>query len=149
MFEPTEYALANGLQVIYRPLERLVQAWSRDQRTLLISNRVPEYRRPGVIAHLLGHAVLGHASCRDPLAAGRDDPEEVRADRWAVRHLIDPQAAYPAHDDDTISRRFGVTLPQVRVFRRNFMETFDVRPTRRPPTDSAALRSVPSPVGIP
>lgn len=149
MFEPTEYALANGLQVIYRPLERLVQAWSRDQRTLLISTRVPEYRRPGVITHLLGHAVLGHASCRDPLAAGRDDSEEVRADRWAVRHLIDPRDTNPSTDDDTIARRFGVTLTQVRVFRRNFMETYDVRPPRRSSTDTAALRSVPTPVGIP
>lgn len=149
MFEPTEYALANGLQVIYRPLDRLVQAWSRDQRTLLISTRVPEYRRPGVTAHLLGHAVLGHASCRDPFAVGPDDSEEVRADRWAVRHLIDPRDTYPATDDDTISRRFGVTLTQVRVFRRNFMETHDVRPPRRPSTETASMRAVPTPVGIP
>lgn len=73
-----------------------------------------------VIAHELGHAVLGHVATADPAARAR---QEERADDWAAALLISPRAyaeAEAARGPHPASLAFdlGVTIELVLAFQR-------------------------------
>ncbi|WEK60418.1 MAG: ImmA/IrrE family metallo-endopeptidase [Candidatus Microbacterium colombiense] len=73
-----------------------------------------------VLAHELGHAVLGHTVSRDPKTRAR---QERCADEWAARALITPAsyaAAEAARGTHRASLAFelGVTVELVDAYRR-------------------------------
>lgn len=81
-YDPFEHAEALGITVLYRPLRASNGLWIPDFSTVLLQPRMKVVQERCVLAHELGHAVLGH----------RDDrpKHEVLADRWASRQLIEP-----------------------------------------------------------
>ncbi|MFJ4174654.1 ImmA/IrrE family metallo-endopeptidase [Microbacterium sp. NPDC089696] len=73
-----------------------------------------------IIAHELGHAVLGHEPTVDPAIRAR---QELRADEWAARLLIAPEAyaeAEALRDGHPASMAFdlGVAVDLVLAYRR-------------------------------
>lgn len=81
-----------------------------------------------IIAHELGHAILGHEPTSDRAARGR---QERRADEWAARLLISPDAYAEAErlrDGHPASIAFdlGVTVELVLAFQRLLHRVGDV-----------------------
>lgn len=73
-----------------------------------------------IVAHELGHAVLGHEPTGDPTIRAR---QELRADEWAARLLITPEAyaeaealrgAHPA----SMAFELGVAIDLVFAYQR-------------------------------
>ncbi|WP_144873853.1 ImmA/IrrE family metallo-endopeptidase [Microbacterium sp. 1.5R] len=88
--------------------------------TIRVSPGMSERTRCSVIAHELGHAMLGHEHTLDPVQRGR---QERRADEWAARLLITPSAyaeAEAARDGHPASIAFdlGVTVDLVLAYQR-------------------------------
>jgi Zn-dependent peptidase ImmA (M78 family) len=78
--------------------------WCPSERVILLDSRLDRRTARCVLAHELGHALLGHTGAPqfgdvEWLAAR----QEAQADRWAARHLLDASdvaRALAAHRDD-------------------------------------------------
>ncbi|MEV4738043.1 MULTISPECIES: ImmA/IrrE family metallo-endopeptidase [unclassified Microbacterium] len=73
-----------------------------------------------IIAHELGHAVLGHEPTTDPAVRAR---QELRADEWAARLLITPEAYAEAEElrgahAASMAFDLGVAVDLVLAYRR-------------------------------
>lgn len=93
-YDPFAHAHALGIQVVHRNLNSANGLWVPDMRVIFLQSRMRAIHERSVLAHELGHAVLGHR---------RSTPkQEVQADRWAVAKLIDPEQvrAVAAQTDD-------------------------------------------------
>jgi len=89
-------------------------------RTIRISPGMSARTTRSVLAHELGHAVLGHVPRAGRIARDR---QEQRADEWAARLLITP-AAYASAEAvrgphaPSLAFELGVTVELVLAFRR-------------------------------
>ena len=81
-YDPHEHADYLGINVVYRKLRTANGLWIPDIRTIFLQNRMRTIHERSVLTHELGHVCLGH---RDS-----DPRSEMLADRWATRHLINP-----------------------------------------------------------
>ena len=81
-YDPFAHAYALGIQVVQRNLTTANGLWVPDIRVIFLRKRMRAIHERSVLAHELGHAILGHR---------KSTPKnEVQADRWAARKLIDP-----------------------------------------------------------
>ncbi|GAA3730565.1 hypothetical protein GCM10022239_03920 [Leifsonia bigeumensis] len=83
-YDPHEHADALGIRVEYQRLRTANGLWLPDYRTIILQPRMRRIIERSVLAHELGHVCLGHRES--------SPRNELRADRWAVRHLITPEA---------------------------------------------------------
>jgi len=81
-YDPYEHAQRLGIHVAYRPLRTGSGLWVPEIRTIFLQTRLRVIHERSVLAHELGHALMGH---RDS-----SPRHEVQADRWAARQLIHP-----------------------------------------------------------
>lgn len=69
------------------PNPELLGGWIPTRQMIVIAPGLPLSEHEAVLAHELGHAVLGHRAC----AGGRYRRQEESAWEWAARRLIDPR----------------------------------------------------------
>lgn len=81
-YDPYEHARRLGIHVVYRQLRTGNGLWVPEIRTIFLQTRMRLIHERSVLAHELGHALMGH---RDSTPR-----QEIQADRWAARHLINP-----------------------------------------------------------
>lgn len=93
-YDPYEHAANLGLNVVYRKLRAGNGLWIPEIRTIFLQRRLRAIHERSVLAHELGHVLLGHRESTPK--------NEIQADRWAARRLVDPQelraAAATTHD---------------------------------------------------
>lgn len=80
-YDPYEHARALGIKVVYRKLRTANGIWIPDLNTICLQTRMRSIHERSVLTHEIGHVWLGHTD-----ATPR---QEVQADRWASRKLID------------------------------------------------------------
>lgn len=101
-----------GITVLHRPIRTANELWLPDHSTIVIRSGLRRILDRCVLAHGLGHAILGH---------GDDRPKhELLADRWAADQLIDPRElrALPDEVDEfQIALELEVTFRLLRVWR--------------------------------
>jgi len=105
-YDPWEHAARLGIPVSIRRLRRVHGLWLPDYGEIILGEHLKPWAQRCVLAHEIGHAVLGHV----------DDPPENEwaADRFAGLHLVSPGmliAAVAKHGPNTaaIGRELGVT----------------------------------------
>ena len=81
-YNPHEHAAKLGIDVVYRRIRTAHGLWIPDIRTIILQPRMRVLHERSVLAHELGHALLGHrySSAKN----------ELLADRWAAQRLINP-----------------------------------------------------------
>lgn len=109
----------HGLRLVEHP-GRSCGGYDPRSATIRIAPGMSARTTRSVIAHELGHAVLGHEYTADPTERDR---QERSADEWAARLLITPTAyaeAEVARDGHAASIAFdlGVTVDLVLAYRR-------------------------------
>lgn len=80
-YDPHEHAQSLGINVVYRRLRTANGLWVPDLRTIFLQNRMRAVHERSVLTHELGHVCLGHRE--------ETPRNEVAADRWAARRLVD------------------------------------------------------------
>ncbi|WP_200942131.1 ImmA/IrrE family metallo-endopeptidase [Angustibacter sp. Root456] len=95
--------------------------WCPDERVILLDDRLDRRAARCVLAHELGHVVLGHTGLPDVTGADRLSARaEVAADQWAARRLVPrPElrralALYP-DDEAAAAAELDVTAEMLRV----------------------------------
>lgn len=80
-YNPYEHAEQLGIRVAHQELRAANGYWIPDHNLILLRSGMRAVHARTVLAHEIGHAVLGH----------RDDrpKHESQADRFAARNLID------------------------------------------------------------
>lgn len=81
-YDPYEHAQRLGIRVVYRPLRSSNGLWVPEIRTIFLQTKMRVIHERSVLAHEIGHAIMGHRESTPR--------HEVQADRWAARHLINP-----------------------------------------------------------
>lgn len=105
-YDPHDHAERLGIKVVYRKLTTGNGLWVPDLSAIFLQPRMRVVHERSVLAHELGHACLGH----------RDDrpKHELAADRFAARHLVDPDHLADVHristDPNVWANEIGVTL---------------------------------------
>lgn len=113
-YDPFQHAALLGIDVALRPLRRAHGYWLPDVDTILVdTSRAKPWSWRNILAHEIGHAVLGH----------RDDPpeNEYAADRYATANLTTPalvSEALAAAGGDAFeaARRLRLTTRLLRTF---------------------------------
>jgi Zn-dependent peptidase ImmA (M78 family) len=111
-FDPYTFAEQLGIHVIHRPIRTANELWLPDHSTIVIRSGLRRILDRAVLAHGLGHAVLGHQDDRPK--------HELLADRWAADQLIDPRelAALPEESSEyQVALELEVTFRLLRVWR--------------------------------
>ncbi|TFD16191.1 ImmA/IrrE family metallo-endopeptidase [Cryobacterium sp. TMT1-21] len=80
-YDPHEHAALLGINVVYRKLRTANGLWIPELQTIYLQSRMRTIHERSVLTHEIGHVILGHSN-----ATPR---QEVQADRWASRRLID------------------------------------------------------------
>lgn len=80
-YDPHDHAAALGINVTYRRLMTGNGLWVPEIRTIFLQRRMRTIHERSVLAHELGHALLGHRESTPK--------HELQADRWAARRLVD------------------------------------------------------------
>lgn len=80
MWNPLEHAARLRIPVDYAPDLPEPGRWYLNQRRIVLRAGMTTMQERSVLAHELGHAVLGH-----PVSTPR---AELQADRWAARKLV-------------------------------------------------------------
>ena len=93
--------------------------------TIRLSPGLSTRAASSVLAHELGHAVLGHAPASDSVTRA---VQERRADEWAARLLITPEAYAAAEQARgthlaSVAFELGVTVEIVTAYRRLLQRT--------------------------
>ncbi|MGN6301903.1 MAG: ImmA/IrrE family metallo-endopeptidase [Angustibacter sp.] len=95
--------------------------WCPDERVILLDDRLDRRETRCVLAHELGHVVLGHTGLPDVAGADRLSARiEVAADRWAARRLLPggqlrrALALYP-DDEAAAAAELDVTAEVLRL----------------------------------
>lgn len=93
--------------------------WVPDLRTITLREGMGWRKERCTLAHELGHATHGDQPTRDPRLHAR---QERRADEWAARLLITPEALASAEElhgphDGALAVELGVTIHMIRVCR--------------------------------
>ena len=103
--------------------------WCPDERVILLDERLDRRTARCVLAHELGHALLGHSGA-PPYGDARwlATRQEEQADRWAARRLVRPPdlaAALAAHPDDpaAVAAELHVTVDVVATWWRQARTT--------------------------
>ncbi|MFB4350304.1 ImmA/IrrE family metallo-endopeptidase [Microbacterium sp. CR_7] len=109
----------HGLPLVERA-GRSCGGYEPNSATIRVAPGMSARTTRSVIAHELGHAMLGHEHTHDPTERAR---QERRADEWAARLLITPAAyaeAEAARDGHAASMAFDleVTVDLVLAYRR-------------------------------
>ncbi len=120
-YDPLAHARCLGIEVVFRALSTVHGLWLPDYRTILIdTSRAKPWAHRNVLAHEIGHAVLGH----------QDDPpeHEYAADRYAASLLLTT-----AMVADTLKRSRGDSRQAARSLR----------------TTTRLLRAFSTPIGPP
>ncbi len=99
-YDPWEHARRLGIPVHVRRLRKSHGLWFPDYGEILLADHLKPWAQRCVLAHEVGHAVLGH----------RDDPPENEwaADRYAALNLISPAMLTSA------VKRHGSDVPAIR-----------------------------------
>lgn len=111
-YEPFRQAEELDIQVLYRPLRASNGMWVPDHRVIFLQPRMRVIHERSILAHELGHAMLGH----------RDDrpKHEVMADRIAADNLIDHDELIDlagwTDDLPKICLELQVTMKLLRVY---------------------------------
>lgn len=94
--------------------------WCPDERVILLDDRLGRRAARCVLAHELGHVVLGHTGLPDVAGADRLSARiEVAADQWAARRLLPGAelrralALYP-DDEEAVAAELDVTAQVLR-----------------------------------
>jgi Zn-dependent peptidase ImmA (M78 family) len=87
-YDPFAHAEQLGVQVVYRRLRTANGLWVPDIRTIFLQTRMRALHERSVLSHELGHVCLGHRES--------NPRNELLADRWAARHLIDTDELHAA-----------------------------------------------------
>lgn len=111
-YDPWEHAKALGIPVHVRRLRKSHGLWFPDYGEILLADHLKPWAQRCVLAHEVGHAVLGH----------RDDPPENEwaADQFAAHNLISPKllaSVVDKHGSDVaaICKDLGVTSRLLRA----------------------------------
>lgn len=94
--------------------------WCPAERVILVDERLDRRQTRCVVAHELGHALLGHEACHDyGDSRWLAQRVETAADDWAARRLVSARAladALAAHRDDleAVAGQLDVVPPVVR-----------------------------------
>jgi Zn-dependent peptidase ImmA (M78 family) len=81
-YDPYEHADRLGVQVVYGRLRTANGLWLPDQRTIILNTKMRVMLERTTLTHEIGHVCLGHIE---------STPRNERmADRFAAKHLVDP-----------------------------------------------------------
>lgn len=80
-YDPHAHAEQLGINVVYRKLRTANGLWIPEVRTVFLQTRMRALHERSVLTHELGHVCLGHRESTPR--------NELLADRWACRHLVD------------------------------------------------------------
>lgn len=110
-YDPWEHAESLGLQVFVRRLRNANGRWFPDFNEILLGDHLEPWAQRCVLAHEVGHAILGHR--------GSTPENEWAADRFAALNLIsgsDLSIATRNHGADLVALRkeLGVTSSLLR-----------------------------------
>lgn len=111
-FDPYAFAEQMGITVIHRPIRTANELWLPEHSTIVVRSGLRRILDRCVLAHGLGHAILGHEDDRPK--------HELLADRWAADQLINPwelRAIPDGADEFQIALEIDVTLRLLRVWR--------------------------------
>ncbi|MCS3443717.1 ImmA/IrrE family metallo-endopeptidase [Microbacterium phyllosphaerae] len=114
----------NGLHLVERP-GRSRGGYEPRTATIRLAPGLSRRATCSVLAHELGHAMLGHTPTTDAATRAR---QETRADEWAARLLITP-AAYAAAEQTrgshpaSLAFELGVTIEIVTAYQRLLRRT--------------------------
>lgn len=82
-YDPYEHAARLGINVVLGRLRSANGLWIPEEHTVILKQGMRRLLERSVLAHEIGHAVLGHPD---------DSPRNERqADRYAARQLINPE----------------------------------------------------------
>jgi Zn-dependent peptidase ImmA (M78 family) len=81
-YSPWEHSEQIGVQVLYRPFREQRSAWMPSHHTIVLRSGLSYTTEREVLAHALGHAILGHT--------GNSAEDECEADLCALTNLVDP-----------------------------------------------------------
>lgn len=113
-YEPFTHAEQLGIKVVYRELENCNGLWVSELNVIYLSPGMRRIHERCVLAHEIGHAVLGH---RDS-----SPKNELQADIYAAKNLITPRLLLIAsrlYDHDRfIAEECGVTVPILKAYRK-------------------------------
>lgn len=109
----------NGLHLVERRGRR-PSGYEPRTATIRVTPGLSARATSSVIAHELGHAMLGHTPTADPSIRAR---QERRADEWAARLLIDADAYAEAErargtHPASLAYDLGVTVEIVTAYQR-------------------------------
>lgn len=111
-YDPWAHAHELGIEVVVRPLRSGHELWLPEHRTLLVHSRLRPAHQRSALAHGVAHAYLAHEDDRPK--------HENQADRFAARHLIDPEELADLYkwcpDEQRIVTELGVTRRLFRAF---------------------------------
>lgn len=111
-YDPWVHADNLGIEVVVRRLRTAHGRWFPEYNQILISDRLRAGEQRLVLAHELGHGALLHVDDRPKF--------EQQADRFAARHLIDPDELAALYewcpDEQRIVAELGVTTRIFRAF---------------------------------
>jgi Zn-dependent peptidase ImmA (M78 family) len=80
-YDPFLHAEQLELQVLFRPLKSACELWLPDHDTIILRDGMRAVHQRAMLAHGLGHAVLGHR--------GDSQKNEMHAQHFAWDHLVD------------------------------------------------------------
>lgn len=113
-YDPFEHAQQLGIRVVYRDLDDCNGLWVADLNAIYLRPGMRAIHERCVLAHEIGHAVLGH---RESTAKN-----ELQADLYAALRLISFRtlriAARQYDSDRHIAEECGVTVPILKAYRR-------------------------------
>ncbi len=120
-------ARAHGLRVIEKAGPHL-GGYDPRSATVRLAPGLSARTAGSVLAHEIGHAALGHTPTADPGARRR---QERRADEWAARRLITPEAYAAAErirggHPPSLAFELGVTVELVLAYQRLLRRIGDV-----------------------
>lgn len=79
-YDPFEHAEQQGIRIIYRPIRTAQGLWLPEHNLIVIRTGLRAIHERSILAHELGHAMLGHTD---------DNPKhEHQADLYAANNLI-------------------------------------------------------------
>lgn len=105
-YDPYEHADRLGIRIIYRRLTTGNGLWLPDLGTIFLQRGLRRVHERSVLAHELGHFAYGHRTSTPR--------NERQADRFAARHLVDPDlledVQHDSGDPNVWANEVGVTL---------------------------------------
>ena len=111
-YDPYAHAAELGIEVIHRPLRTMNGKWYPQHNTIVIREGLRAVIDRSVLAHEIGHALLGHFDDRPK--------HEMQADRVAAENLISidelRRVGRWAPHPNIIARELGVSGQLLRVY---------------------------------